>query len=145
MDFQTPPPPLSPTLSELKKPSSPPLNIRRMLQNVTLLQIDLALNDKQMFHVKYKLFCYIIYSSVSNCRGLSNCIFSKFLPPIAFNYNNNKPTQRLSTQLTVSKVLYITSKTLETVNVLQESHSFKPCTKAEIDFVEIKCPVFNTL
>ena len=32
------------------------MDIRRILQNVTLLQLDLVQNDNQMFHVKYKLF-----------------------------------------------------------------------------------------
>ena len=32
------------------------------------------------------------------------------------------------------------SKTLEIVNVSKESNSFKPCTEAEINFVEIKFP-----
>ena len=55
------------------------------------------------------------------------------------------PPLQLPSQLTVSKVLQCISKTLETDSVSQESHSFKPCTKAEIDFVEIKCPVFNAV
>ena len=45
------------------------------------------------------------------------------------------------TQMTVSKVLHFFSKNLKTVNVSQKIHGFKPCTKAEIDFVEIKCLV----
>ena len=32
------------------------MDIRRILQNVTLSQLDLVQNDNQMFHVKYKLF-----------------------------------------------------------------------------------------
>ena len=81
-----------------------------------------------------------------NCRGRSNCIFSKFLHGIAFNNNNDDsphyenvckiPPVQPHIQLTVSKVLHFSSKTLETVNVLQKSHSFKPCTKAEYDFVK---------
>ena len=47
-----------------------------------------------MFHVNYKLFCYITCSSVSNCRGQSNFIFSKFSPPITFNKNNVPETFR---------------------------------------------------
>ena len=55
------------------------------------------------------------------------------------------PLLQASTQLTVSKVLHFISKTLETVNVSQESHSLKSCTKAEIDFAEIKRPFFNAV
>ena len=75
---------LSPTLSKFKKLSSPLQDIRCILQNVTLLQHELAQNDKQMFHVKYKLFWDIKHSSVPNCRRWSNCIFSKFSPPSDF-------------------------------------------------------------
>ena len=107
-----------------------------------------------MLHVKYKLFCYIKYSSVPHSRRRSNCIFSIFSPPIAFD-NNNDPSHNVKigrfpplqspTQLTVSKVLHFISKTLETSNISQENHIVKPCRKAEIDFVEIKCPTFNAV
>lgn len=44
-------------------------------------------------------------------------------------------------QLTVSKFLYFISMTLN----YGDSQCFtgEPCTKADIDFVEIKCPTFN--
>ena len=107
-----------------------------------------------MFHVKYKLFCYIKYSSVPHSRGRPNCILSKFSPPIAFDNNNDTfhnvkigrfPSLQPPTQLTVSKVFHFISKTLETSNISQENHSLKPCRKAEIDFVDIKCPAFNVV
>ena len=96
-----------------------------------------------MFYVKYKLFCCIKYSSVPDCRGRSVCTFSKFSHSIAFKNNNDPhivktcklPPLQPPTQLNVSQVFHFISKTLETVNVLQKSHSFKPFTKAEIDFV----------
>ena len=97
-----------------------------------------------MFYVKYKLYAT---QSTLLClieRGNQTAFFSKFSTTIAFN-NNDFPrcehletsTPSTPTQLTVSKVLHFISKTLETVNVSQESHSFKPFTKAKIDFVEI--------
>ena len=55
------------------------------------------------------------------------------------------PPHPSPTQLNVSQVSHFISKTLKTVKFSQESHSFKPCTKAEIDSVEIKCSVFNAV
>ena len=61
----------------LKNPF-PPTDIQDILENVTLLQFDLVQNDKQTFLVKYKLFCYIKYSSVPNWRGGQIVFFQNF-------------------------------------------------------------------
>ena len=83
MDFQipTPPPPPPPFVQHcwnLKNPFPPPDNIQDILENVTLLQFDLVQNDKQTVLVKYKLFCYIKYSSVPSCRGVQIVFFQNF-------------------------------------------------------------------
>ena len=65
-----------------------------------------------MIFVKYKLFCYMKYSSVPDSRGRSDFIFSKISPPLAFNNYNDDPK-----------------------HVSPESQSFRPCTKAGVDFV----------
>ena len=66
-----------------------------------------------MFHVKYKIFCYIKYYFVPKCRGTP--------------YPND-----------CLQGLHFISKTLETFNNSQENYSLKPCTIAVIHFVEIK-------
>ena len=63
-----------------------------------------------MYHVKYKLFA-TKYSSVLNCREESNCIFSKFSPPIAFSNNNGPCTVKTCKLLPLNFI----NKTLETV------------------------------
>ena len=75
--------------------------------------------------------------------------------PIEFNNNNDPhycenlcnfhPFHPSRSPRAIDWFCLIVSKTLETDNVLQESQSFNPCAKAEIDVVEIKCPVSNAI